>query len=160
MVYEGSSNENINATLEIYTDADYAGDRSDRKSTSGIAVKMFGQLVDWSTRKQRPVTISTAEAEYLALSAATTTYYVWRNVLQEIGVNVKKPITLNCDSSSAIAIAETYESKRSRHVDMAYHNVREAVLNGELKLKKINTKEQLADLFTKALPRESFEYFR
>lgn len=142
--------------VEIYSDSDYAGDITDRKSTTGLLVKYSGCVIDWCTRKQRCVTLSSAEAEYLALSAATAMYYTLKYCLQEIGIQLP-PAIVHCDSSSAISIAETDESKRSRHVDVAYHNIRDAVVKGDIILKKIASANQLADIFTKSLTPEIFQ---
>ena len=152
-------NDTDAARMEIYTDSDYAGDLEDRKSTSGQVIQFYGNTISWSVRKQRSVTMSTAEAEYLALSFATTSFYGWKNCLSELGED-PTPATIWCDSSAAIAIAQTNESRRTRHIDVAYHNTRDAIKKGDVIIRKIDSKRQLADIMTKNTTKEIFVSIR
>lgn len=146
--------------LEVYVDSDYAGDKLSRKSTSGVLVKIFGDSVFWLTRKQKNVSLSSGEAEYVALSDAVREAKAFRNLLEALGIN-NVPITpIYCDSSAAIAIATTSETRRTRHIDVSYHHTREAITKGEIVLEKVCSKDQLADLFTKAVNRPTLEKLR
>ena len=152
----------LNSPIEIFCDSDFAGDPQDRKSTTGIIVKMYGDTINWITRKQSSVAISSAEAEYLALSQAATEARGWRNLFRELGAfkPENSPILINCDSTAALAIASTAESRRTRHIDVSFHNVREGVKNKEFTLKKIASVDQPADLLTKSFARERLTYLK
>jgi hypothetical protein len=116
-----------------YTDSDWVGDKTDRKSTSGLAVTMGGTVVSWKSSKQHITAQSSGEAEY--------------------------PTLLHTDSQCAAAIATTHVvNQRSKHIDIRYHVLREYVSNGVFQLIDTNTQDNLADLFTKALPATTFKY--
>ncbi|GJV57557.1 hypothetical protein Tco_1458562 [Tanacetum coccineum] len=119
--------------LIVYSDADHAGCHDDYKSTSGSLQFLGEKLVSWSSRKQDCTVLSTAKAEYVSLSA--------------------------CCAQSAIAIScNPVQHSRTKHINIQYHFIKEHVERGTVELYFIRTKYQLADLFTKALPKECFEY--
>ncbi|KAL0338248.1 UNVERIFIED_CONTAM: Retrovirus-related Pol polyprotein from transposon TNT 1-94 [Sesamum angustifolium] len=111
-------------------------------------------------RKQATVAQSSAEAEYIA-AAATSNHAIWLRRILEDMEKQEEPTTIYCDNKSAIAITKNpVQHSRTKHIDIKYHSLREATTRGEIELKYCSTEEQLADIFTKALPRNKFEELR
>lgn len=147
--------------LTGYVDSDWASDRNNRKSISGFVFKVFGNTVSWASRKQSTVALSSTEAEYMALAEAICEEKWIRNLLQELGVECKKPTKIYEDNQSCIAIAEaSHENKRMKHVDVKYNFIRDVILNHEVQLEYIPTTEQTADIMTKGLDRILFTKHR
>ncbi|KAK4380842.1 Retrovirus-related Pol polyprotein from transposon RE1 [Sesamum angolense] len=144
-----------------YTDSDWAGSVDDMKSTSGYTFSLESEIFTWASKKQVAVAQSSAEAEYIA-AAATSNQVIWlRRILEDIGEKQEEPTTIYCDNKSAIAITKNpVQHSRTKHIDIKYHSLREATTRGEIELKYCSTEEQLADIFTKALPRNKFEELR
>lgn len=143
--------------LEGYSDADFAGDVETRRSTTGYMFELAGGPVTWASQRQKLVTLSTTEAEYVAASI-TSREAVWlRRLLSEIECPCKEATTIYVDNQSAIRLVKNPEfHKRTKHIDVRYHFVREKVHSGELSVEYLQTKEQKADIFTKALPKNRF----
>jgi hypothetical protein len=146
----------IKEPLVGYADADWANDVSDRKSITGYLFEVFGCTVSWISRKQPTVSLSSTEAEYIALCDAAKEAIFLRNVLNELGVDVEST-TIHEDNQACIQIARNpVEHKRLKHVDTKCHFIRDLVEENKIKLKYINTKEQKADILTKALSAHQF----
>ena len=144
-----------------FTDADWAGDVGDRKSTSGYLFCISGGPVSWRSKKQSTVALSTAEAEYVALSSAAQECVWMRRLNSELGNSQGEPTTIMEDNQSCIAMAKSPQQHgRSKHIDIKHHFVRELVENETIKLKYCPTKEMIADILTKGLNREQFCYLR
>ncbi len=136
--------------LVSYVDAAFANCADDQcQSTSGFLIFNFGDLIFWSTAKQKSTATSTAEAEYQALNLAVKEILFVRNMLSEI-VRVPSIALIYEDSTSAIRIAQGTESTASRFLLTKYYSIRQFVLNNEIMLKSISSKEQIADIMTKA----------
>jgi hypothetical protein len=149
-----------NLDLMGYTDADYAGCLSDRKSTSGMAIYLGPCLVTWASKKQHTVALSTAESEYIA-AALTCAQLLWvRQQLQDFGVNIEC-VPIMCDNTSAINISRNpVQHSRTKHIEIRHHFLRDHVEKGNISLEFCATDEQWADIFTKPLLRERFEKIR
>ncbi|GJY35280.1 retrovirus-related pol polyprotein from transposon TNT 1-94 [Tanacetum coccineum] len=119
--------KDIAMALKAYADADHAGCQDTRRSTYGSAQFLGDKLVSWSSKKQTSTSISSIEAEYIAMSGFSLCF---NNV----------------------------QYSRSKHIDIQHHFIREQVENGVVELYFVRTKYQLADIFTKALPRERFKF--
>ncbi|GJX96341.1 retrovirus-related pol polyprotein from transposon TNT 1-94 [Tanacetum coccineum] len=144
--------------LTAFSDADHAGCVDTRKSTSGGIQFLGDKLVSWMSKKQDCTAMSSAEAEYVALSASCAQVMWMRTQLQDYGFNYNK-IPLYCDSQSAIAIScNPVQHSRTKHIHTRYHFIKEQVENGIIELYFVRTEYQLADMFTKALPEERFQY--
>nr|GEU80598.1 integrase, catalytic region, zinc finger, CCHC-type, peptidase aspartic, catalytic [Tanacetum cinerariifolium] len=116
------------------------------------------KLVSWMSKKQNCTAMSSAEAEYVALSASFAQVMWMRTQLQDYGFNYNK-ILLYCDSQSAIAIScNPVQHSRTKHIDTRYHFIKEQIENGIIELYFVRTEYQLADMFTKALPGDKFKY--
>ncbi|GJY72340.1 hypothetical protein Tco_0476043 [Tanacetum coccineum] len=146
----------IDATL--YRDADHAGCQDTRRSTSGSAQFLGDKLVSWSSKKQKCTAISSTEAEYIALSGCCAQILWMRSQLTDYGFQFNK-IPLYCDKKSVIALCcNNVQHSRAKHIDVRYHFIKDQMENGIVELYFVRTKYQLADIFTKPLPRERFNF--
>ncbi|GJU90000.1 hypothetical protein Tco_1302423 [Tanacetum coccineum] len=132
--------------------------RDTRRSTSGSAQFLGDKLVSWSSKKQKSIAISSTEAEYIALSGCCAQILWMRSQLTDYGFTFNK-IPLYCDNKSAIALCcNNVQHSRAKHIDVRYHFIKEQVENGIVELYFVRTEYQLADIFTKPLPRERFNF--
>ena len=139
-----------------YSDSDYAGDRVDRKSTSGTCHFLGRSLVCWASKKQNCVSLSTAEAEYIAAGSCCTQILWLKQTLKDYGIHVKK-IPLLCDNESAIKIAHNpVQHSRTKHIDIRHHFLRDHVQREDIIVSHVKTEDQLADIFTKPLDEKRF----
>ncbi|GJY04156.1 hypothetical protein Tco_0370096, partial [Tanacetum coccineum] len=144
--------------LTAYADADHAGCQDTRRSTSGSAQFLGDKIVNWSSKKQKSTAISTIEVEYIAMSGYCAQILWMRSQLTDYGFVFNK-IPLYCNNRSAIALCcNNVQHSRSKHIDIRYHFIKEQVKKGVVELYFVTTNYQLADIFTKALPREQFEF--
>nr|GEV04707.1 Gag-Pol polyprotein [Tanacetum cinerariifolium] len=144
--------------LTGFSDADYAGCKDTFKSTFGGAQFLGEKLVSWSSKKQDCTALSTAEAEYVSLSACCAQVLWMRTQLTDYGFHFQK-IPIYCDSKSAIAIScNSVQHSRTKHIIVCYHFIKEHVEKGTIELYFVKTDYQLADIFTKALPPDRFNY--
>jgi len=151
-----------NQELIGYTDADWAGDLDDRHSTTGNIFVMGGGPISWLSKKQAIVALSTAEAEYIALSYATQEVVWLRKLLiTDLMSASKEPTVMMEDNQGAISIAKNpVAHARTKHIDIRYHFIREAVQNGTVDLCFCPSENMIADLLTKPLPRGRFTMLR
>lgn len=149
--------------LAIYSDADWGEDRDTRKSTSGYAAYCFGSLVSWSSKLQPTVALSTLESEYMAASHAVQQALWMQEFLKELdlpGLELPSlgPTPLYLDNQGTIAFAKgTTSYGRTKHIDIRHHFVREQLEAKHISIDYIPSKENVADLFTKAIARPLFE---
>ena len=140
-----------------YSDSDWAGDVKDRKSTSGYCFIMNGGLISWKSCKQTCVSLSTAEAEYVALAACTQEAVWLIKLLKDLNLNINLPMLINEDNQSAIAIAKNpKDHPKTKHIAIKYHFVRDKIVTNEICLKYCATDAMIADIFTKGLSSEKF----
>lgn len=146
-----------NKDLIAYTDSDYAGDRDDRKSTSGYLFMLSSGAVSWSSKKQRVVTLSTTEAEFIA-AASCTCQAVWLSrILEEHGHVQCEATTVYCDNTSSIKLSKNLVMHgRSQHIDVRFHFLRDLTRDGVVKMVHCHTQEQVADIMTKPLKLDVF----
>nr|GEW80118.1 putative RNA-directed DNA polymerase [Tanacetum cinerariifolium] len=150
---------NIALRLKGSFDLDHAGYLDTRKSTSG-GIQFLGgdKLVSWSSKKQDCTSMSSAEAEYVSLSTCCAQVLWMRTQFTDYGFHFDK-IPMYCDSKAAIAIScNPVQHSCTKHIDVRYHFIKEKVEKGIVELFFFGTEYQLADLFTKALPKERFKY--
>ena len=151
----------VDVSLESYVDADFANCIDDRHSISGYAFLLAGGPISWQSRSQPTVALSTMEAEYMAAATATQEAFWLRFLLEELGLNVSTPIVLKEDNKACISFSDHPGNHRnSKHIDYRHHFVREGVQRGDISMEYIETKFQLADIFTKALDTITFIKFR
>ncbi|GJU49555.1 hypothetical protein Tco_1219110 [Tanacetum coccineum] len=145
-------------SLTAYADVDYARCQDTRRSTSRSAQFLGDKLVSWSSKKQKSTAISSKEAEYIALSGCCSQILWMRSQLTDYGFKFNK-ILLYYDNKSAIALCcNNVQHSRAKHIDIRYHFIKEQVENGIVELYFIRTEYQLADIITKPLPRERFNF--
>ena len=144
-------------TLSAYVDADFAMEH-DRKSITGYVILLGDNIIAWRSSKQRLVTLSTCESEYVALSACAREVMIWRTFMAELGWPQGEPTVIRTDSAAAKALAEaSTTSQRSKHIDLRFHHVRELIDNGDIVLEKVSSAENLADVLTKPLASVAFK---
>ena len=144
-------------TIEAYSDTDWAG-ASDRKSTTGTLILLNGTAVIWQSKKQTTVATSSTHAEYVALAASIREILWLRQFLKDLGIESREPTPIFEDNVGCILMTENNGTTRlSKHIDVQYHFNHEAVENGIVELVNVPTEDQLADGFTKALPKAKFE---
>ena len=150
--------KNDSRNVEVFSDADWTGDISDRRSTSGYCSYVWGNLVTWRSKKQPVVSRSSAEAEYRALALGICEGMWIQRVLSKLGVSIEKPITMLCDNQAAISIAKNpVHHDRTKRIEIDWHFILEKVEKAIVQLVYIPTRSQTADILTKALPRTNFE---
>lgn len=147
--------------LLAYTDADFAGDVESAKSTSGFVVFLAGGPVSWASRQQAVVAQSTAESEYIALAATANEVKWWTMLLAEIGFDVPQPVTILVDNTATKAMGENpVHHNRSKHINVKYHATRDYVKQGLIELQWVRSQDNVADILTKPLPRDTFSKCR
>ncbi|XP_019090948.1 PREDICTED: uncharacterized protein LOC109128623 [Camelina sativa] len=144
-----------------YSDSDWAGCKEDMRSTTWMCFTMGSAMFTWQTQKQDTIAQSTAEAEYMALSSATN-HSVWlKRLLGELRIDTSKAVPIYCDNTSAIAIGRNLvQHKRTKHIQIRYHVVREAEREGAITLRYCSREEQTADILTNLLETRRFEELR
>nr|GEW86983.1 copia protein [Tanacetum cinerariifolium] len=144
--------------LTRFSDVDYAGCKDTFKSTSGGAQFLREKIVSWSSKKQDYTALSTAKVEYVSLSTCCTQVLWMRTQLTDYGFHFNK-IPIYCDSKLAIAIScNPVQHSRTKHIAVCYHFIKKHVEKGTIELYFVKTDYQLADIFTKALPVDRFNY--
>ena len=141
-----------------YVDASFANN-NDRKSTSGfISFFNYGPIM-WFSKKQSVVALSSTEAEYIALCLGSKEIVWLRNILKELKlINEDKPILIYEDNQATIMMAKSGSStKRTKHIDIKYHFIKEQINNGVINLQYCETNSMIADLFTKPLQKIKFQ---
>ncbi|KAL3523634.1 hypothetical protein ACH5RR_016468 [Cinchona calisaya] len=145
--------------LQAYSDADWAGCPDTRKSITGWGMFLGDALVSWKCKKQDSVSKSSTEAEYRAMSAACSEITWLRGLLAELGFSQAQPTPLHADNTSAIQIAANpVYHERTKHIEVACHSIREAYDHQVITLPHISTTLQIADLFTKSMPRQRHNF--
>ncbi|CAL2234204.1 unnamed protein product [Prunus armeniaca] len=150
------------AVLIGYCDhSDWSGSQDDMRSTSGYAFSFGSGVFSWASVKQHSVALSTAEAEYVSASEATTQAIWLRFVLEDFGELQANATPLMVDNTSAIAMTRNpVFHQKTKHINRRYHFIRDALQDGVVDLKHCKSEEQMADIFTKALPKDRFNYLR
>ncbi|XP_070028664.1 uncharacterized mitochondrial protein AtMg00810-like [Nicotiana sylvestris] len=145
-------------SLTIYSDSDWAGCTSTRRSISEFCIFLGNNLISWAAKKQPTVARSSTEAEYRALAIATAEATWLQFLLRDLGIFLKTPMLANCDNIGAIHLAHNpvYHS-HSKYVASDYHFIREKVNQGNLIVSHVHISQQLADLFTKVLSSTRFQ---
>ncbi|KAK2966557.1 hypothetical protein RJ640_014526 [Escallonia rubra] len=148
-------------TLQAFSDSDWGGDRDNGRSTTGYILYLGTNPISWKSTRQKSVSRSSSEAEYKAIANCTAEILWVTNLLHELGITLPQPPTLFCDNTGATYLcANPIFHSRMKHIALDYHFVRECVTNDSLCVHHINTKDQLADILTKALNRQQFLHLR
>lgn len=148
-----------NASIVGYCDADWASDVLDRKSCTGYLFMLQGGAISWSSRKQQTVALSTAEAEYMAMSSATQEALWLRQLSEELGHQLSEPLIIFSDSQSAIKLSTSdCYLPRTKHIDIRHHFLKQHVDNCSIKFCYCKGSEMIADILTKGTTSEKHVY--
>jgi hypothetical protein len=146
--------------LHGFSNADFAGCRLDRKSTSGTCQFLGSSLVSWSSRKQSSVAQSTTEAEYVA-AASCCSQLLWISYTMSDFGEEYTHVPLQCDRTSAISVAKNpVLHSKTKHTEVRYHFLRDNIEKGKIALIHVPTHDQLADIFSKPLDQATFTRLR
>lgn len=149
-----------NNGLIAYCDADFAGDDS-RKSTTGYVILFAGGPIQWKTQKQPLTSLSSTEAELVAVCTLAKELIVIRFLAIELGIIDEKPTTMLCDNQAAIKLAISEGSvQRTRHMGVRASFMRDHIEANELAIEYVCTEDQAADFLTKALSYFKFAWNR
>jgi hypothetical protein len=149
--------DSLDHAFEIYVDSDYAKCKDDRKSVTGYVILFHGNPVAWKSKGQHCVTLSTTEAEYIALSQAVAECLFLKQVIESVGLKVEAPIRVNEDNTGAIDLASNWSTNSNiKHIDVRYHFVRELLEEGTINIEYVKSEENVADIFTKNLSEQLF----
>jgi KUP system potassium uptake protein len=134
-----------------WSDAEFAGCKDTRKSRAGYVFTLHVGAVSWASKQQTVVALSTAESEYMGACSAAREGTWLKRVCLDLGVQLGV-LVLHMDNQAAMTMANNGAlSARTKHIDVPYHFVRDAVMNGCITLQFVRSKDNLADVFTKPL---------
>jgi hypothetical protein len=153
--YKLTYGKNDSTELIGYSDSDWAGDKDTYRSTTEYTFILSGGSIAWATRKQRTVALSSTEAEYMALTECSRQAEWTISLLQQLFFEIDLPIDIYSDSLGARSIASNnVYHKRTKHINIKHHYIREKIADGTVNVEQISSKNNLADVFTKPLPRD------
>ena len=141
--------------LKGYCDADWAGDASDRRSTTGYVFMLGNGAISWNSKRQPTIALSTTEAEYMAASQSCREAFWLRQLLADVGYVQDAATTIMCDNQGCISLGKnpTHHS-RSKHIEVQHHYIREKIEHGMVSLEYCPTQEMVADVLTKGLAKD------
>ena len=143
-----------------FCDADYAGDRIERKSTSGNCQFLGDNLISWASKRQTTIAMSTAEAEYISAASCCTQLLWMKHQLEDYHI-IANSIPIFCDNTAAICLSKNpILHSRAKHIEIKHHFIRDYVQKGILDIQFIDTENQWADIFTKPLTVERFDFIK
>jgi hypothetical protein len=148
-------------TLSGCTDSDWAGNVSDRKSTSGCCFSLGSTMISWQSRKQSMIALNRVETEYIAACSASCEAIWLLKLLTGLFDLEMEATTILCDNQNWIKMTENpVFHDRSKHIEIRYYYICDMVQRGAIKLQCVSTDEQIANVLTKLLSRVKFEQFR
>lgn len=146
--------------IRAFSNSDWASCPITRRSTSEFVIFFNDNLVSWQTKKQHTVARSSAEAEYRALTY-TTCEIIWlRQLLKEMHINIPAPKLFTDISSATAIVTNPVLHQRTKHIEIDIHTIRDKVLQKEIEIQRVNTKENIVDNFTKNVTEYLFNYLR
>ncbi|GJW26610.1 ribonuclease H-like domain-containing protein [Tanacetum coccineum] len=147
--------------LVAYSDADWAGCPTTRRSTSGYCVFLGNNLLSWSSKRQPTLSCSSAEAEYCGVANAVAETCWLRNLLRELHTPLSFAALVCCDNVSAVYLScNPVQHQHTKHIEIDLHFVRDLVVAGQVRVLHMPSRYQFADIFTKGLPSTLFDEFR
>ena len=150
--------KNSSRQVEIFTDADWAGSMTDRRSTTGYCSYVWGNLVTWRSKKQSVVARSSAEAEFRAMAHGICEGIWLQRMLKELSMPSEHAMNILCDNKAAISIAKNpVHHDRTKHVEIDRHFIKEKIDDRSITLEFTPSSQQTADILTKGLSRLNYE---
>ena len=132
--------------LECFTNADWAGSKKDRRSTSGYCVIVGGNLISWMSKKQSVVSRSSVESEYKAMTQLACEIMWLHQRLVEVSIKTSVPAKLWCDNQAAFHITSNHVfHERTKHIEIDCHFIREKIQLDLICIGYVETGEQLGD---------------
>ncbi|GJX15890.1 hypothetical protein Tco_0216722 [Tanacetum coccineum] len=142
----------------VYADSDHAGDYVDRKSTSRVCTFMGCCLTSWFSKKQTALSISTTEAEYVSAGKACQQALWMKQALVDYDIKLND-IPVLCDNKGAIELSKNHVlHSRTKHIEIRHHFLRDNVQKGNISIEKVSSEDNIADILTKPLKREPFNF--
>ncbi|KAK2398040.1 putative mitochondrial protein [Trifolium repens] len=152
--------KSLDSKLVGFCDADYAGDKIERKSTSGNCQFIGENLISWASKRQTTIALSTAEAEYISAAKCCTQLLWMKYQLEDYNI-AESSIPLYCDNTAAIHLSKNpILHSRAKHIEIKHHFIRDHVQKGTTDIQFIDTEHQWADIFTKPLAIERFDFIK
>ena len=149
--------KNAHLDIEGYTDADWAGNILDRKSTSGYFTFMGGNLVTWRSKKQKVVALSSAEAEFRDMVKGLCELLWLRNLLTEVSFPPRSAMNFFCDNKATIDISHNLiQHDRTKHVEVDRHFIKQNLEEKIIQFPFVKSEDQLADILAKAISSRTF----
>jgi len=156
LTYEGNSNQSFIA----YSDSDWGTDPGNRKSQTGYIIKLANAPVCWVSHQQKTITLSSTEAEYMALSDCARQIRWIQNLFGEIGFPLRSTPLIGDNQGSIYLASNEIQEKRTKHMDIRFHHIRECISEKKIEILYAPTQDNPADLLTKNLTRILFEKCR
>ena len=160
--YGGDSGEEGARAFVCASDASFADNSVDRKSSQGYIMTLFGGPIAWRANKQDTVTTSSTEAELLALSQTAKEAIFLSRLFKAMTLRLNEPLVIDCDNTQTLRLITEDSAKlttKLRHVDIHQHWLRQEYAQRRVLFRWKATKEMIADGLTKALQRQKFESF-
>lgn len=143
--------------MECFTDSDYAGDPVSRRSVTGYIIYMHGVPICWKSSSQKSVTLSSCEAEWVALSEAVKDIIFIINLCDSMQIKIQLPVTVRVDNIGAIFMTQNVTTiSRTKHVDVRGKYVREYAEDGVIKIVFVRSEDNDSDIMTKNLASELY----
>jgi hypothetical protein len=143
-----------------YVDSDFAGDLDGYRSTSGFVFLSDGTAISWGSKLQKLAALSTVEAEFVAMSSGVQEALWLSKLVHDVGEDLGAAVILSDNTGALANIRGIPISPRTKHIGVRFHRVRGEVVKGNINPQYIHTSENVADMFTKILPKASFVKFR
>lgn len=148
-------------SLAGYSDSDYANCLDTRRSVMGYSYNLGLGAISWASRKQKTVSLSSCEAEYIAVSEAGKEGTWLRQLLSGLHIALPSATRLACDNNGAVSLAgDPAFHARVKHIDVRHHHIRQLVDSGTIHLHRVSSRDNVADILTKALPPTDFRRLR
>ena len=142
--------EKYDLELVVFTDSDWVGDNTARKSTLGYVFILVDGPISWSSKKQSAIAPSSIEAEYRGVVNAAIQCLWLQGILGECGIESETSTVIYCDNKSTIQIStDPFQRQQTKHIEIHMHYIRELVHNGNIALFYCTSSEQVAEIFTK-----------
>jgi hypothetical protein len=146
--------------LSGYTNSDWVGSVSNRKSTSGCCFNLGSSMISWQSRRQSSISLNTVEAEYIVACSSSCEAIWLQNLLTGLFDLEMEATMILCDNQSCIKMTKNHVfHDKSKHIEIRYHYICDMVQRGAIKLQYVSTDEHVVDVLTKPLSHVKFEHF-